>query len=237
LYEETPVTRIENTDPMRVYTPQGNVRAQHVVVATNAFTPSLGVLRSSALRLQVQLFRSAPLSTAQRSAVAWPGREGIYTAHEMLESYRLTADQRIVGGAKNVRYGFHGAVLPDVDRSLADRLEMIFRQRFPELGDLAISDHWGGPIGMSLDFLPLLGRRRRRHNLLYAIAFAGHGIALASYAGEMIADLLLEREGPGRPLWSRPQVPLPPEPLRWLVFHALTSLFGGIDRRVDRSIE
>jgi hypothetical protein len=32
-------------------------------------------------------------------------------------------------------------------------------------------------------------------------------------------------------------VPLPPEPLRWLVVKALTGVMGAIDRRVDRSIE
>jgi hypothetical protein len=35
-------------------------------------------------------------------------------------------------------------------------------------------------------------------------------------------------------LWSRRSVPLPPEPLRWLVAHGLNGLFEWMDRRVDR---
>jgi hypothetical protein len=31
-------------------------------------------------------------------------------------------------------------------------------------------------------------------------------------------------------------VPLPPEPLRWLVVKALTGVFGAIDRRVDDAL-
>jgi gamma-glutamylputrescine oxidase len=235
LHEGTPVTRIEDGPRVIVHTRAGRVRARFAVIATNAYTPDLGRLRSAALRVHVQLFRTAPLSDAQRAAVGWVGREGIYTAHEILESYRLTADQRIVGGAKAARYGYGGRRLPDVDPSVSSLLERIFRQRFPELADVAIERHWGGPIFLGLDFLPRVGRGGRHRNLLHAVGYAGHGISLASYAGEMIADLLLERDGPGAALWSRRSVPLPPEPLRWLTHRALTGLLAGMDARVDRA--
>jgi gamma-glutamylputrescine oxidase len=234
LYEGTPVTRIEEGSPAIVHTPRGRARVRHVVLATNAFTPGLGFLRSSVLPLYVQLFRTAPLDEARMNAVDWRGRQGIYTAHEMLESYRLTRDNRIVGGAKYVRYGYGGEVFAAPDRNLATRLEEVFRARFPELGDLAVTDHWGGPIGFALDFLPVVGRAAKSPNLLYSVAYAGHGLAQASYAGRMIADLLLERDGPGHALWTRRSLPLPPEPLRWLVVRGLTAFFAGIDRRVDR---
>ncbi len=89
---------------------------------------------------------------------------------------------------------------------------------------------------MSLDFLPWLGRGGRHANLLHAVAFAGHGIAMGSYAGEMLADLLLEREGLGAALWERRVLPTPPEPLRWLAFHGLNGWFRGIDRRLDARV-
>ena len=61
-------------------------------------------------------------------------------------------------------------------------------------------------------------------------------MALASYAGTMLTDLIAEREGPGQVLWGRRQVRLPPEPLRWLVVKGLTGVMGAIDRRVDRAV-
>ena len=234
IYERSCVTAIEASAPAVVHTASGRVRCHSVVVATNAYTPSLGRLRSAGLRLNVQLFRTDPLTDRQLAAVDWRGREGIYTAHEMLESYRLTADNRIVGGAKTVRYGFGGAALPDTDASVEARLEETFRQRFPELGDVRIAQHWGGPIFLGLDFLPTVGRGGKHGNILHAVGYAGHGIALASYAGEMIADLLRGRDGPGSALWSRWRVPTPPEPLRWLAFHALTRVLAGMDRSSDR---
>ena len=72
------------------------MRARHLVIATNAYTGQLRLLRSRILPLYVQLFRTAPLGPEQRRSIDWHGREGIYTAHEILESYRLTRDGRIV---------------------------------------------------------------------------------------------------------------------------------------------
>jgi glycine/D-amino acid oxidase-like deaminating enzyme len=234
LFEQTPVQSIEQTAPVTLRTAAARVRARTVIIATNAYTPELGVLRSSVLPMYVQLFATVPLTADQLAAIDWHGRQGIYTAHEMLENYRLTADNRIVGGSKYVRYGFRGQLADVADGAIARQLDATFRTRFPQLRNVEISTHWGGPIALSLDFLPLLGRIGSRGNLLYAVAYAGHGLAQASYAGRMLADLLLEREGPGAPLHTRRRLPLPPEPLRWLLVRALTSYFGGIDRRVDR---
>ena len=236
LFEQTPVRRIESNAPAIVHTPRARVHARHVVIATNAYPPVPGTRRSLVLPMYVQLFQTVPLTAAQREAIDWRGREGIYTAHEMLESYRLTREQRIVGGAKHVRYGFGGRSLPDTDAAISASLESTFRRRFPQLGDVEITHHWGGPIAFALDFLPVVERMGRHGNILHAIGYAGHGIALASYAGRMVADLLLERDGPGAALWSRRRLPLPPEPFRWLVVRGLIGFFGGVDRRVDRAL-
>jgi glycine/D-amino acid oxidase-like deaminating enzyme len=234
LYEGTRVDRIEHGPSLVVHTARGRVRCRNVVIGTNAFSPSFDWLRSSVIRMYVQLFRTAPLTPSQMEAVGWRGREGIYTAHEMLESYRLTDDNRIVGGAKHVRYGFAGRPLPYRDAAVARSLADVFRQRFPELEDVQITDHWGGPIALSLDFLPVIERDRADRRVIYAVGYAGHGLALASYAGRMVTDLLLERDGPGAALWTRRRLRLPPEPLRWLVVRGLTGLFGWMDERADR---
>ncbi len=236
LFENSPVTGISDGPPAVVETAGGRVRCQHVVIATNAYTPQLSRLDSVAVRIQVQLFRTAPLRPEQLERIDWRGREGIYTAHELLESFRLTSDQRILGGSKFIRAGFGKGILADTDPRVCRRLETVFRQRFPELADVPVEQHWGGPIYMSLDFLPRVGRSGARGNILHAIAYAGHGIAQASYAGEMVTDLLLERDGPGSALQSRWRIPVPPEPLRWLAFQGLTRYFEAVDRRVDRAL-
>jgi len=233
IFEGSRVVGIDEGDRPSVRTQNGRVRCRSVVIATNAYTPSLGRMKTAGIRIQVQLFKTEPLSPDQLRAVGWRGREGIYTAHEILESYRLTRDNSIVGGSKFIRTGYGHRVLPDVDDVAARRIVEAFRSRFPEVRDVKIAREWGGPIFLSLDFLPVVGRSTKRANILHSVAYAGHGVALASYAGEMIADILLERDGPGRVLWGRWNVPTPPEPLRWLAFQGITRFLMAVDRRAD----
>jgi glycine/D-amino acid oxidase-like deaminating enzyme len=235
LYERTPVVQIEDGNPVMVHTGGGRVRAKAVVLATNAYTPELHWLRSKVLRVHVSLFRTAPLAEEERKAVGWPGREGIYTAHEVLESYRLTRDDRVVGGAKRVRYAYRGAPLGD-DKETHAFIEGAFRDRFPMLRDTRVTERWSGPIALALDFLPAVGRIGRHNNIYYSVGYAGHGLALASYAGTMIADLMRERDGPGRALWGHRKISLPPEPLRWLTVRAINGFLEAMDRRVDRAV-
>lgn len=234
IFEGTPVTAIdEHTSPARVTTPKGSVRADKIVVATNAYTPTtLGRLKSRVFPLRVTLFHTTKLTDAQRRAVGWPGREGIYTAHESLENYRPTADGRILGGSKYVQYGYDSTLadgnLPDVFQSYV----ALFKERFPELPDLAIETYWGGWIGMTLDFLPLCFSNRRG-NVFYGLGYNGHGIAQATLNGAMLADQVLGRPNENVALLKRRLIPLPPEPLRWLVVKAHSLYFERIDQIVD----
>lgn len=238
LYEMSPVERIDSGPVVSVSTPRGRVSARYLVIATNGYSNDLklgdiGLDRPNIARISVQLFRTAPLSEIDLEALDWRSRYGVYTAHEVLESYRLTADNRIVGGSKVVRYAFADSPLPSVDPCTGERLEAAFRARFPEIAHVPVTEHWGGPIAFSLDFLPQVGRAGAHRNMLYAAGYCGHGVAQASYAGRMIADLLLERDGPGSALWTRRSIGMPPEPLRWLVAKSLIRVFEALDRRVD----
>lgn len=235
LYEQTQVLKIEDSDPVIVQTHGGRVRAKAVVIATNAYTPELRRLGSTVLRVHVSLFRTAPLDATARRAIAWPGREGIYTAHEVLESYRLTRDDRIVGGAKRVRYAYGGRLLGE-DPATHAFIEAAFRARFPALRDTGITERWSGPIAFALDFLPAVGCLGRHRNIYYSVGYAGHGLALASYAGTMLTDLMQQHDGPGRALWGHRKLLLPPEPLRWLTVRAINGFLEAKDRRVDDAI-
>jgi glycine/D-amino acid oxidase-like deaminating enzyme len=208
-------------------TPGGRVTADRLVVTANARTPELGLPEvPEVARLAVQLFRTAPVPGWRER---WAGRQGIYTAHEILESYRLTADHRIVGGSKALRYAPLGRRLPDVDRGAAEHIERAFRQRFDGL-EVEVTDRWGGLIAIPLDFLPRVGAEGR---IAYAIGWCGHGVAQASYAGRMVADLLAGRSNPAAVLWERRSMPMPPEPLRSLIAHGLLAGFGWWDARTD----
>jgi glycine/D-amino acid oxidase-like deaminating enzyme len=235
LYEATPLTRLEQGATVRLETPRGALRAGRVLLATNAYARELGIPFGGVLPTLVSLFRTAPLTPAQRDRIDWRGGEGIYTAHELLESYRLTADGRILGGSKYVRYGLFRRPLPARDPATYRRLEGVFRERFPGL-DAPIEDFWSGPIALTLDFLPVLGRTGRHRNIFYALGYGGHGIAMASYAGQVFADWIAGRQGPGALLAGRRRLPLPPDPLGWLLARTIDGALRVRDHRVDRRL-
>jgi gamma-glutamylputrescine oxidase len=240
IHERSPVLAIEDGDRPVVRTREGSVRAELLVLGVNAYAGDLRLpspLPSRLMPVHVQLLQTAPLTPEQLARVGWQGREGVYTAHEVLESWRLTEDNRLLGGSKFVRYGYDGSLLPDRDASVTIRLESTLRRRFPELAEVEVSSVWGGRIGIALDFLPAIGRTGTSGRILYSMSYAGHGLAMATLAGRMLADLASGREGPGSVLWKRRGVPIPPEPLRWLVFRVLTGCLKAIDRRVDRLID
>ena len=106
LFEGTRVIEILDESPARVRCARGSVLANYVILATNAYTPRLGWKKRSVAPLRVSLFETQPLREEELASLDWPGREGLYTSHEILESYRLTDRTTIVGGSKSVRYRF-----------------------------------------------------------------------------------------------------------------------------------
>jgi glycine/D-amino acid oxidase-like deaminating enzyme len=236
MYEQTAVREILDGPRPCIRAGAGVVKAERVVLATNAYTPALGRLRHTVCPLYVTLFETAPLTSAQRAALGWPGQEGIYTAHESLESYRLTARGTIVGGAKAVRYSYGSALSGGPDPWTLGLVTGAFRDRFPELRDVPIAHVWGGWIGMTLHFLPALGSTGASRNVHYAIGYNGHGVAAASAMGPIVADFILGRKNEHVDTLARFVPPLPPEPLRWLAVRGIMSILNAIDARIDRQV-
>ena len=239
IYEQTPVLQVQEGVRATMRTPRGTLRADRLVMASNAYTREIGRPGHKVFALYVTLFESAPLSDAQLAAIGgWPGREGVYTAHESLESYRLTAQRTIIGGSKGVRYywgsrpgdrgGPHAATQAKIARA--------FRDRFPTLNDLPIARFWGGWIAMTLNFLPSIGPVDGAGRLLHAMGYNGHGVAQAIAVGDLLADQITGRENEWARVFPRPAPTLPPEPFLWLTARAALGFFESIDWITDRQI-
>lgn len=239
IHERTRVTKVERGSQPLVHSASGTLRAERVVMASNAWTREIGAPGAKLVPLYVTLFETAPLDDAQLAALGgWPRREGIYTAHEVLESYRLTARRTIIGGSKVPRYAW-GARPADhggADATSQGRIARAFRDRFPALHGLPIARFWGGWIAMTLSFLPSIGPLDEDGRLWHALGYNGHGVAQATTVGEILADGITGRDNEWARVFPRPAPTLPPEPLLWLTARGLLGLFGSIDRVTDRQI-
>ena len=179
------------------------------------------------------------MSAEQLAAIGgWTGREGIYTAHESLLSYRLTAARTIIGGSKHVRYfygGKPGTRSGEENASVMANLSE-FRDRFPELHDLDFAHAWSGWIGMTMNFMPIIGESTRYSGLSFGVGYNGHGVAQALTVGRLLAERIQGHRNEWCDLMSRKPAYLPPEPLRWLGVHGLLAVVNGIDAHRNRQI-
>jgi glycine/D-amino acid oxidase-like deaminating enzyme len=237
IYENTRVTHInEASSPVAIMTDGGSVHADRVVIASNGYTPvSLGRLKSRIFPIRVTLFRTTRLTPEQLDRLGWTGREGLITAHAAIEHYRLTADDRLLGGSKFVQYRYGSKLAEGYQPAVFESFNQLVKERFPEVSDLKIETFWGGWIGMTPDFLPM-SFSNRKGNVFYGMGYNGHGIAHATMNGKMLADQVLGHPNEDVALFKRRMIPLPPEPLRWLAVNGMKRYFERQDLLVDADL-
>jgi cytochrome c553 len=68
-----------------------------------------------------------------------------------------------------------------------------------------------------------------------AAYYSGHGVVLANLAGRVLCDLYADHHEPWRdlPFYQSFLGGIPPEPLRWIGYHAFTALTGRSPRRYE----
>ena len=146
--EERGITIHEHTRVQAVERQAGGVRlttddgaalaADHVVVATSAYSGWLRRLESHFVPVYDYVLVSEPLTPDQRASIGWARRQGMSDANNQFHYFRLTADDRILWGGYDAVYYRNNGVGPQFDRRPATfaKLEAHFRRAFPQLADL-----------------------------------------------------------------------------------------------------
>lgn len=236
VFESTPVRALHLKGEVRAETAHGALRARKLLLCTNAYTPvTLGLLRSKTVPVRVTLFATRTLTPSERASLGWRGGEGIYTAHEILENYRIAADGRLIGGTKDVNLAFGNRLPAPLQEATCAALERAFHERFPTLAGVPIERFWGGWIALTIDNLPIHGSLADGRAIYYG-GCNGHGVPTCTLMGAAIADEALGDANPHVAVLRRFELPWPPEPLRWLGGQALLGYYRAIDRRVDAAL-
>ncbi len=240
LYEASPVLRIVPGRTICLTTPQGELRAAALVLATNAYTPALGWFRHAMLPLHSHVLATAPLSPAARSALGWGSADGFSDDLDRIAYGCRTGSGRLVfGGGSNAayRYLYGGRTALAGPDGAARRAEAAIRDTmaryFPGLKDVAPAAAWAGTLAITLDRVCTIGVGGEAANVYHALGYSGHGVVLAMLAGRILCDLYAGDHEPWRdfPFYQRRPPRLPPEPLRWLGYQIYTRLTGRSPRR------
>ncbi len=161
-------------------TAAGDVRAGEVLIATNGYADAAApALRRRLIPIGSYIITTAPLS-AELAARLLPTRRMVFDSRHFLHYFRLTADNRLLFGG---RAEFSGPTLES-----AARAEAILRHAmasiFPELAGTPIDYAWSGHVAFTRDQMPHAGLL---DGAFYAGGYCGHGIAMATHLGQLIA--------------------------------------------------
>jgi glycine/D-amino acid oxidase-like deaminating enzyme len=220
-----------------VHAAGGSVRAEHVVVATSAYSGWFGRLEAHFVPVYDYALVSAPLTAEQRTSIGWRRRQGMSDANNQFHYFRLTADDRILWGGYDAIYHFGNGVGPEFDRRPAtfQLLESQFRATFPQLADLPFPHRWGGAIDTTSRFTVTFGQALGGR-LTYALGYTGLGVGASRWAAGVVRDFILRPDSELlrlRFVQSRP-VPFPPEPLRYAAVQAVRHELDRADRNEGR---
>jgi glycine/D-amino acid oxidase-like deaminating enzyme len=198
IHEHARVTRLETGGRRVLRTTRGDVIANRVVVATNAYLPTLVPLPVDLRPALTLAVATAPLDQATRDAIGF--RLPFYTVDLPYLWGRDLADGRMVFGAglvfprgNDVR---ETSITDDEARAIFGRLDARVRGLHPALAEVEIPLHWGGPISFIPSRAPIVSPLPDDPHVIVTAGCAGHGVALSFRLGELIADHITT----GRPL-------------------------------------
>jgi glycine/D-amino acid oxidase-like deaminating enzyme len=217
--ERTPVLDVPGVRSGRaeLRTPFGTVRADRVLIATNAYAHAVPALRRFIFTIYAHIIVTQPLTAAQWARVGWERRMGVEDKRIYPHFHRPTPDGRILWGGRDAPFSAEGPnPLREPNARIFRRLEETFRWTFPQLGDVAIDRGWAGPVCGTINCFASAGFLGRSGRLAYALGYAGHGVGPSHLMGRIVTDLLLgsRSEVLDLPMVTKRPVPLPPGPLR-----------------------
>lgn len=186
----------------RLRTIQGDLRARHVIVATDGYSgPLVSGLQRRLVPVASYLIATAPLGESVARALI-PRDRLVSDTNQLLHYFRIAPDTRML-------FGGRVAFTPMTPIESARHLVQAMCLMFPRLLGTDIDYHWFGQVAMTLDRLPHTGVRDGIH---YAVGYGGHGVALSTYLGARLGDTLAGRGNL--------------EPFSTLTFRAVPFYFG-----------
>jgi glycine/D-amino acid oxidase-like deaminating enzyme len=167
----------------KVITSRGALWAREVFVGTSGYTSgTTPALQRKLIPIGSFIITTEVLPEALARELS-PRNRMIYDSKNYLYYYRLTSDRRML-------FGGRAAFFPENDQTVRSSAEILRRGMidvYPQLRDAKIEYVWGGTLDFAFDIMPHAGQI---DGMYYAVGYAGHGVAMATYQGQKVAELM-----------------------------------------------
>ncbi|WP_376870286.1 NAD(P)/FAD-dependent oxidoreductase [Albirhodobacter sp. R86504] len=183
IYCDTRVTEIVHGKRPIVKTQNGQVTADNVLLAGNAYHHlAQGPMKGALFPASLGIMATEPLSEETANAIN-PHDIAVYDCRMVLDYFRLSADKRLIfGGGTNYSGNGHSATA--VEKELRPALE----RTFPRLKGVKIDYQWSGQAGIIINRIPHLGQIAP--NVFFAEGYSGHGVATSHIVAEVMANAI-----------------------------------------------
>jgi glycine/D-amino acid oxidase-like deaminating enzyme len=189
VHEWMRVTGIEkstshNGSRFTVRTERGSISTKEVLLAANAWVGKIvPQFRRRVFPAESFIIATEPLPEDQAGRLI-PHKRVVYDTKNMVAYYTLSRENRMVWGGEGAATGLN-------PKRNIETLRRGMLRIFPELEDVAIDYFWSGTLGLTLDRTAHAGQM---DGMWFSMCYVGHGVTLATYLGEQMANAILGAE-------------------------------------------
>ena len=190
--EQTRLLRIERetregAPGWKITTSGGPLWARDVLVGTSGYTgAATPQLRRKIIPIGSYIITTQVLPQALARELI-PRQRMIYDSKNYLYYYRLTPDNRML-------FGGRAAFFPETADTVRKSAQILRRgmiEVYPQLRATKVEFMWGGTLDFAFDIMPHAGQI---DGLYYALGYAGHGVAMATLQGQLMAEQIAGEE-------------------------------------------
>ncbi len=181
LFEKSRVTSLQQTDPAHINTDRATITARYVVLGCNGYLVDLDPsVAAHVMPVNNYMIATKPLGKSVAEALI-RDNHAVADSRFVVNYFRLSDDDRLLfGGGESYGYRFPANIEALVRKPM--------RSIFPQLESVHIDYAWGGTLGITMNRMPHL--LRLQGNILSASGYSGHGVAMATLTGCMVADAI-----------------------------------------------
>ena len=178
IHEGSEVTRIDHGGKPVVQTAQGRVVCDHVILACNGYLSGLAPeVEARVMPINNFIIATEPLGDRAAEVLTQP--VAVADTKFVVSYWRLSGDGRLLfGGGESYGWRF--------PKDIAGLVRNRMRAIYPQLKGVRIDHAWGGTLAITMTRLPCF--RRVAGNVLAASSCSGHGVALSTLAGKLMAQ-------------------------------------------------
>ena len=192
IHGHSPVTSIvQDGSGIKVRTAKATIRARRLILATNGYSSDdlSPWMAGRYMPAQSNVLVTRPLTQTELDAAGWTSRQMAYDTRNLLHYFRLMPDNRFL-------FGMRGGLVasPRAEAAITARARRHFEAMFPAWRDVETPHSWSGMVCFSANLVPYCGPIPDLPGAFAGFAFHGNGVAMGSYTGALLADLVQAKQ-------------------------------------------